>query len=884
MTINMKKKNCILVLVAACAIQVQAQVPNKFNYQAVARNSQGQSMPNTNISLRLTLLDGGANGTNVYSEVRQATTNQLGLFTAAIGGPGASSTTGNFAAIDWSTGNKYIKVEVDPLGGTNFTTLGNTEMLSVPYALYAVNGKIGPVGPQGPIGLTGPVGPQGPIGLTGPIGPQGPIGLTGPIGPQGPIGLTGPIGPQGPIGLTGPVGPQGPIGLTGPIGPQGPIGLTGPIGPQGPQGIPGTANVNGTTNFVGKFITANTMGNSSIFDDGTNVGIGTASPNASALLDISSSTKGILIPRTSTTTRLTIPAVKGLLVYDTTTSGFWFHNGTIWIEAGNTKNSWGLNGNTGTTDGINFIGTSDDMPLSFKVNNEKAGRIDHTMGNTFFGYQTGNSINLGGYNTAIGQQALLTNTDGTFNIAVGIQSLYWNTTGSGSTAVGAFALQFNTTGVQNTAIGMEALSANTTGQNNTSTGMSSLEDNTTGNNNTANGYHALQDNLTGSNNTASGHQAMLSNKTGSDNTAIGVNALIGNGSGYSNVAVGSGSLFSNVNGHNNVAIGDSALFHFNTTTNFFNTAIGSKALFNSTGADNTATGFHSLFSATIGNDNTANGYLALESNTIGNNNTAVGSFALQDNTTGPLNVAVGSLALSSNTTGNGNIGVGQQSLFSTTTGSGNIGIGGLTTAGAFGQSNIVIGGGGGTNSNSLTNAIALGVGTIVNASNKVRLGNTATGVIEGQVAYSFPSDGRFKYNISDDGVKGLDFISRLRPVNYQFDTKKFDEFLKKDMPAFTGNKIINEKDYQRSSAVIHTGFIAQEVEKAAKESGYDFDGLHYPVNENDNYSLAYSQFVVPLVKAVQEQQVQIEQLKKQNLALQLQNTEIEKRLTLLENK
>jgi hypothetical protein len=144
----------LFLFLAACA---QAQVPNKFNYQAIARNSLGQGIPNANINVRITILDGGASGTNVYSETRQVTTNQLGLFTIAIGSAGAA-TTGNFATINWSTGDKYIKVEADPLGGTSFVQLGNTELLSVPYALYAVNGKIGP---QGPTGATGPQGIPG---------------------------------------------------------------------------------------------------------------------------------------------------------------------------------------------------------------------------------------------------------------------------------------------------------------------------------------------------------------------------------------------------------------------------------------------------------------------------------------------------------------------------------------------------------------------------------------------------------------------------------------------------------------------------------------------------------------------------------------------------
>jgi Collagen triple helix repeat (20 copies) len=187
----MKKHLYLFFFTSLLSVAVFAQVPNKFNYQAVARNSSGQALANKALTVRITLLDGGANGNNVYSETRFLTTNQLGLFTIAIGSSGATVSTGNFAAINWATGNKFIKVEIDPLGGNNFVVLGNTEMLSVPYALYAVNGTPGPMGPQG---ITGPVGPQG---ATGPIGPQG---ATGPIGTQGP---QGPIGPQGPQGIPG---------------------------------------------------------------------------------------------------------------------------------------------------------------------------------------------------------------------------------------------------------------------------------------------------------------------------------------------------------------------------------------------------------------------------------------------------------------------------------------------------------------------------------------------------------------------------------------------------------------------------------------------------------------------------------------------------------
>lgn len=186
-------KNVLLLLFVLLSIKISyAQVPNQFNYQAVARNSQGQSIPNANIRTRFTILDGSATGTNVYSEVRLLTTNQLGLFTAAIGGSGATNVTGNFATVNWSTGKKFIKVEVDPLGGTNFIALGNTEMLSVPYALYAVNGKIGPAGPPNVLNVgtvvTGATGMPASATITG-SSPAQTINLVLPTGANGKISL-----------------------------------------------------------------------------------------------------------------------------------------------------------------------------------------------------------------------------------------------------------------------------------------------------------------------------------------------------------------------------------------------------------------------------------------------------------------------------------------------------------------------------------------------------------------------------------------------------------------------------------------------------------------------------------------------------------------------
>src|SRR5882724_7491964 len=143
------------------------------------------------------------------------------------------------------------------------------------------------------------------------------------------------------------------------------------------------------------------------------IGINTTTPDASAALDIKSSGKGILVPRTSTTSRLAIlNLAKGLMLYDTTTASFWLHNGSAWQEMMTGNSGWRLNGNIATDTSLNFIGTTDSKPIVFKVNNIKAGLISgDTTANTALGVLSlfaGSS--KGKLNTAIGYSASELNT------------------------------------------------------------------------------------------------------------------------------------------------------------------------------------------------------------------------------------------------------------------------------------------------------------------------------------------------------------------------------------------------------------------------------------------------------------------------------------------
>ncbi|MGB9746303.1 MAG: hypothetical protein ACPLXM_05185 [Bacteroidales bacterium] len=174
-----------------------------FRYQAIARDADGLPLKNTVIKVRFKILAGDpVNGTVVYTETHEATTNAFGLFVLEVG-KGTSSD--QFDVIDWGNSEMHLSVEVDA-NNSGYQLAGTTRLLAVPYALYAFHGTEGPQGPQGP---EGPQGPKGDKGDTGPQGPQGNPGPQGPAGPQGPQGIQGPVGPKGDKGDPGPPGPAG---------------------------------------------------------------------------------------------------------------------------------------------------------------------------------------------------------------------------------------------------------------------------------------------------------------------------------------------------------------------------------------------------------------------------------------------------------------------------------------------------------------------------------------------------------------------------------------------------------------------------------------------------------------------------------------------------
>jgi len=365
------KKIYTLILVVLLSLPMLAQAPQKMNYQAVVRNANGQLIVNTTVGIRISILQGSDIGTAQYVELHTTATNANGLVTIAIGT--GSPILNSFSEINWSNGPFFVKTETDPAGGTNFSIVGTSELMSVPFALFSANG-----------------------------------------------------------------------------------------------GGSGSANINGTTNRIIKFTSSTAGGNSQLFDDGTNVGIGTTTP-----------TKKLEVSGDALINGVTVGRGNGNISSNTAIGNSALFSNTTGFD------------NTANGDSALFSNTT--------------------------GYA----------NTAYGYKSLYSNISAASNTAYGNFSLYSLTSGGGNVANGSRTLRDNTTGYYNTANGFGALQRNTTGYSNTANGDAALTFNTTGYQNTADGDASLLTNTTGINNTALGYLADVSAGDLTNATAIGANATVG---------------------------------------------------------------------------------------------------------------------------------------------------------------------------------------------------------------------------------------------------------------------------------------------------------------------------------------------------------------------
>ena len=488
------------------------------------------------------------------------------------------------------------------------------------------------------------------------------------------------------------------------------------------------------------------------------------------------------------------------------------------------------------------------VPKFVRAQNSYPASGDALIHGLTIGTGAGSGVN---YNTALGASALAANSGGFSNVAVG----------NG-------AMNYNTNGYWNVAVGTSALSRNSIGGGNTATGFAALDYNSTGSNNSAHGSQAMEYNTSGGFNTAIGNTALLWNTTGSSNTALGFGALAQNNIGYSNVAIGINTLQNNYGGGSNlVAVGDSSqLLNYGGAQN---TSVGSKTLMHtSTGAANTVVGFQGLYTNTGGESNNGVGVQALYNNSTGWYNTGLGSLAIWSNTSGWYNTSTGDFSLYSNSTGWYNTAVGVYSLYSLTTGNYNTGVGEWANVNA-----------------AVYNSTAIGASATATASNTVAIGSSSVTSIGGYANWTNFSDGRYKKNIIHN-VPGLVFINKLAPVTYTLDIDGIETRLHRGVKPVKGpdgvtppnpmDDPVMKQAISDKKQVVYTGFVAQDVYEAAKSVGYNFSGVDKPKDDQQSfYGLRYGDFVVPLVKAVQELSAQVDSLQAANASLNNRLTQVE---------
>ena len=532
-----------------------------------------------------------------------------------------------------------------------------------------------------------------------------------------------------------------------------------------------------------------------------------------------------------------------------------------------------------------YISEGNNTVLSPYKDNTDTQDLSYNSSTKVLSLTDGGTVDLSGFSSTSGASSL----DGLTDVLVETNSFYIGNDPSSTTstaerniAVGVSALDAITTGDNNVAVGYDALTANSLGRNNTAFGTSALASNTTANNNTASGASALYSNTMGEANTASGASALYSNTYGSNNTASGASALASNTTGEANTASGAEALEANTTGSYNTASGSEALEA--NTTGSHNTASGSEALeANTTGAGNTASGSEALEANTTGDYNTASGAYALYFNTTADNNTASGTNALYYNTTGGNNTATGYKALHSNTTASFNTAVGYEALhdanrtadvnaYNTAIGyrAGNTGTMDITT----GSKNVLIGSSTRASTFVATNQIVIGHGAFGRGDNEAVIGNTditslyaasdGAGVLYANGTIQ-SSDRRVKKSINTLAY-GLNFIMKLRPVSYyKLHPRNYPQELKDKFYPDGKIRQVGAEDYDK----LQVGFIAQEV-KAVNDEMHAENNI-VSIDEDGFHRMDYEKIIVPLVKAVQEQQAQITELQnKINAIMEMQ--------------
>ena len=676
-------RGILSIIFTVVLLQVNAQ---GINFQGVARSANGTILASSNISLRLSIISKNVDATPEYVESKTVVTNAQGIFSIVVGDASGTSVTGNFKNIVWSDGPKFLKVEMDPSGGTNFINMGATQLQYVPYSFYSFS-----VDASGVKGIL-------PIekGGTG-VGSLAELKSTLNIGSN-----------MDTTSLSRRIDTK--------FAKSDILQLE-----NGGTGVKNLNDLKTLLNIANPVIQFGSNTGDSLylksdvdifktFDGGWNRYIFLPAPTNSNNLLANRLNKTILITSGSSfsfTIKKDNTNLNSDLVVKTNEFATFKYNGSKWL----------------LLDGKNAI-----------TNNST-----DTLNNTFLGSNTLQANTTGNGNSAFGDSSLASNTTGLNNTAVGYQTLSSNNSGSWNTAIGLESLKNNTIGLLNTAIGTWSLHDNTQGNGNTAIGVNALPLNTTGEHNIAIGNTSASANRTGSFNILIGADANLSSSNLTNAIAIGKGATVSNSNsiqlgntditdiktsgmltaaGYK-IPGGTSAQYLRADGSVATSITSGVpytgasqavdLGAYDLTVNGVTAGFGGGQI-----ATNTAFGIGVLNSNTTGSLNSAFGSGVLNLNTTGSSNTGFGIGVLNLNTTGSLNSAFGSGALFFNTTGSSNSAFGSDALGSNRTGMNNIALGDNALKSNIGNSH----------------SVAIGYNAMLNADNRttgIPTGNTAIG-------------------------------------------------------------------------------------------------------------------------------------------------------------
>ena len=373
----MKKIITILAAVTLLAMEsVYSQAPQRFKYQAIARDNSGNVLANQNVSFRISILLGSASGTSVYTETQTASTNQFGLANLNIGS--GTLVSGNFSIINWANNSYYVKIEFDPAGGSSYTTMGTSQLLSVPYSLYAE--KSGSSLTDHDTSATNELQTLSQTGANVTLSKGGgTISLA-----DGDTAIWKKTGNNlyynsGYVGI-GTNSPGYKLDVTGGnvnIESPGPFIKLKETGNNDVAGIYFQASGYGNSNQLrftvgGTNVDPTSQTQAMVIDQSGNVGIGNTNPSSALSVGPSSqfqvNSTGNITQINNVTT--SFPSSQG------TAATFLRNDGSgnlTWAAA--TPAGWGLTGNSGTTAGTNFIGTTDATDWVVKTNSVEKMRV-----------------------------------------------------------------------------------------------------------------------------------------------------------------------------------------------------------------------------------------------------------------------------------------------------------------------------------------------------------------------------------------------------------------------------------------------------------------------------------------------------------------------------